>query len=184
MSHLGPPAVRPTAALRKVLMEADIADSNRDEVCLAGVSKVDPAEGAGVNLSAGSDSRRMRLPARWRGEGTKLRVAALLALAACTASGPAPTPPPTKQFIANCSMPTYATDVFVCEDPALRGLDAELTALWTQVDADPRTTVADREVQATWFRKRSKCSFEVDQAGCVEASYRGRIGELRRAKAR
>lgn len=157
-------------------METDIADSNRDEVCPADVSEADRAEVTGVQLSSGSDSLGVPVRGLWRGAGARVTVGALYALAACSASGPAPTPPPTEQFYANCATPTYATDVVVCDDPALRALDAELTALWAQVDAGPRTPRAEREAQAAWFRERSMCAFEVDQAGCLEASYRGRIG--------
>lgn len=106
---------------------------------------------------------------------------AVVALSACGVPPPAAVPPPLAQTSANCAAPTYATDAFVCADPHLRALDAELATLWAAIDADPHTTVEERDAQEAWFRQRSACAFESDQAACVESAYRARIDTLRRA---
>lgn len=108
----------------------------------------------------------------------------LLALAGCFTARPAAVPPPPLQTTANCVAPTYAADALVCADPTLRSLDRQLAALWAEADADPRTTDADRDGQKAWFRQRSLCAFERDQATCLYAAYRARIDAIRRSPAR
>jgi uncharacterized protein len=89
----------------------------------------------------------------------------------------APVAPPAEQFAADCAEPTYATDMLVCGDPGLRGLDAELARLWAEIGSSGDPAAAD--AQATWFRERSRCAFEEDHRGCAEAAYRARIAALR-----
>ena len=109
---------------------------------------------------------------------------ALHAVVSCSATDKAPVPPPPEQTTAHCAAPTYATDQFVCTDTHFRALDQQLATLWAEVDTDPHTTETEREAQAAWFRKRSMCAFETDQAPCVEVAYRARIDALRRTAAR
>jgi uncharacterized protein len=103
--------------------------------------------------------------------GLCLIVAASL-VASC--DDPAAVAPPTGQTTADCTAPTYATDMLVCDDPDLRALDADLARLWAQVEADPNGDPAAAEAQAAWFRERSLCAFEADHRGCAEATYRDR----------
>ncbi|MDJ0629858.1 MAG: hypothetical protein QNJ44_16490 [Rhodobacter sp.] len=67
-----------------------------------------------------------------------------------------------------CSSPSLnATELAICTDPILGGLDIEMAALYEQVKAPG---------QRDWLRSRNACRADVF---CIEAAYRSRIAELR-----
>jgi uncharacterized protein YecT (DUF1311 family) len=85
-------------------------------------------------------------------------------------------PPPPEQSVANCTNPTYASDLFVCADPELLGLDRQvrgaLAGLSFAGAVAPKSLVED---QQAWFRRRSRCAFSDQQAGCLRSAYSERI---------
>jgi uncharacterized protein len=106
-------------------------------------------------------------------------IAALWPLIAI-AQGAAAVPQPIDQVSADCTAPTYATDLLVCADPALRALDDELARLWAHAEATRPVGASVQEAQADWFRQRSLCALREDHRACAEAAYRARIAELKR----
>jgi uncharacterized protein len=90
-----------------------------------------------------------------------------------------PVPSPVSQVSADCAFPVYATDMLVCADPVLRGLDAEMLELWNQVAAVHKRWQAEQEA---WFRRRSLCAFDPDHRACAMTAYRERIIALRAAR--
>lgn len=51
-------------------------------------------------------------------------------------------PPPLPQIAANCDSPTYASDMLVCGDVSLRGLDARMRDTWTACNENPPARAA------------------------------------------
>ena len=99
------------------------------------------------------------------------------------AYSPPPVPPPTDQFSANCTAPTYASDHLVCSDPELRALDWKMAALVLQVGTDAIDAAAPGiQNQYDWFRQRSLCAMKDDHRGCLLQAYRLRIEALERLR--
>lgn len=99
------------------------------------------------------------------------RNAALLAVLLLAARAVA-VPPPLPQIAANCDAPTYASDMLVCGDASLRGLDARLRNAWIALDfAAVVAPGAWVETQEAWFRRRSRCAFSERHAECLRAAY-------------
>jgi uncharacterized protein len=96
------------------------------------------------------------------------------------AAGPGhATPPPPAQVAADCDAPTYASDLLVCRDAALRALDRRLRDAWD--GAQPHLQTASTglvEGQDAWFRRRSLCAFSARHAACLRAAYAERIAVL------
>ena len=100
--------------------------------------------------------------------------------------GASAVPPPPEQVTADCQTPTYASDVFVCGDEALRALDLELRRLYESLHEALETTSAEAlldahalvETQDAWFRRRSLCAFSERQADCLRAAYDERLRVL------
>ncbi|MFM9979227.1 MAG: hypothetical protein ACKVOP_14430 [Sphingomonadaceae bacterium] len=89
---------------------------------------------------------------------------------------PSAVPPPIEQASANCVRPQYASDTLVCEDPALRALDADVARLGR---IEPRLAVgAIWESQFAWFRRRAQCAFQADHRDCLVAAYTDRRAVL------
>lgn len=92
-------------------------------------------------------------------------------------------PPPLPQIAANCDSPTYASDMLVCGDASLRGLDARMRDAWIALDfASVVAPGAWVETQEAWFRRRSLCAFGERHAECLRAAYIERfavVGVLR-----
>jgi uncharacterized protein YecT (DUF1311 family) len=86
-------------------------------------------------------------------------------------------PPPPDQVVADCTHPTYASDVMVCGDPELLGLNRQVADALNRIR--PATTVATPasllEAQDAWFRRRSRCAFSAQHADCLKAAYSERI---------
>ena len=85
-------------------------------------------------------------------------------------------PPPPEQSVANCTNPTYASDFFVCADRGLLRLDRQVrdasAGLSLAGAVAPMSIVED---QQAWFKRRSRCAFSDEQAGCLRAAYSERI---------
>lgn len=89
----------------------------------------------------------------------------------------APTPPPPRQYTADCSQPVYATDRLVCGDLELRVLDDDLRALLR--DRGKAISSPYIEPDADWFKRRSLCAFQADHKDCVRGAYAERLAVLR-----
>ena len=96
-----------------------------------------------------------------------LAASSLLALAQ-----PAAVPPPIEQTSADCTRPTYVSDMLVCEDSELKARDAELAAL---VSSTPLAGAALMESDTEWFKRRSRCAFAAEHRACLAAAYAGRL---------
>lgn len=89
-------------------------------------------------------------------------------------------PPPVEQFQANCTAPTYATDMLVCGDPELKARDAEMGALLAQAGEAPVEGRAPLlEPQADWLKRRSLCAMKANGRQCTVQAYNERIAILR-----
>lgn len=82
-------------------------------------------------------------------------------------------PPAVEQSSADCVRPVYASDHLVCGDDDLRRLDVRLSALVSQ----PRVTASTEpfENDFLWFKRRSRCAFEVEHKNCLVEAYIDRI---------
>jgi uncharacterized protein len=90
-----------------------------------------------------------------------------------------PVPPPVEQMRANCSAPTYASDMRVCGTPELLALDETMALLLARAGAEAiEPPSAWIEGQAAWFRRRSLCAMQARQDACLRAAYRERITVL------
>jgi uncharacterized protein len=88
-------------------------------------------------------------------------------------------PPPPEQVAADCAAPTYASDLRVCGDAALRALDARMREAWAAVDfAAVVAPGAWVEAQQEWFRRRSLCAFSDRHADCLQGAYLERVAVL------
>jgi uncharacterized protein YecT (DUF1311 family) len=88
-------------------------------------------------------------------------------------------PPPLSQVAANCEAPTYASDMRVCADAALRALDRQLLAAYAAASALLAATDSERiEPQEDWFKRRSRCAFSERHADCLRAAYAERLDVL------
>lgn len=88
-------------------------------------------------------------------------------------------PPPIEQHHANCDDPTYASDMFVCQDPQLLSMDralVDLIALSADFAIDASTPWL--ETHAAWFRRRSLCAFQLSQKSCLISAYDERLAIL------
>jgi len=81
-------------------------------------------------------------------------------------------PPPPGQVTAQCSAPSYASDMLVCADPELRELDLALRR--TIVDGHGTDSSVD-ESHEDWFRRSRMCAFERDQRACLLQAYCARL---------
>jgi uncharacterized protein YecT (DUF1311 family) len=85
-------------------------------------------------------------------------------------------PPPPEQVTADCTDPTYASDMLVCADPELLGLDRQLADALKRVrSAAVATPTSLVEAQNAWFRRRSRCAFSARHADCLRVAYSERI---------
>ena len=91
----------------------------------------------------------------------------------------APVPPPVEQSTADCARPTYASDQLVCNDAELRVLDQRLKALLTQ--RSPIIPGAFQESDEQWFKRRSRCAFEVEHKKCLSEAYTDRLAVIEAA---
>ncbi|MFN3450727.1 MAG: hypothetical protein ACK4ZE_01095 [Sphingorhabdus sp.] len=82
-------------------------------------------------------------------------------------------PPPMEQMTADCARPVYASDQLVCGDQALQLLDARLSAMLGQNQVTPIS--AFYESDDAWFKRRSRCAFEVEHKSCLIEAYSDRI---------
>lgn len=92
-------------------------------------------------------------------------------------------PPPVDQIGARCEAPVYASDQLICSDPELRAIDRENVR---RSAALQRLTVAEgglMETNEIWFRRRSRCAFEVSHRACLLDAYRDRASVLNVADA-
>jgi uncharacterized protein len=96
-----------------------------------------------------------------------LAASSLLALAQ-----PAAVPPPVEQTSADCARPVYASDMLVCEDSALKALDAQLAEL---VSGAPLAGTMLIESDTAWFKRRSRCAFAAEHRACLAAAYEERL---------
>jgi uncharacterized protein len=96
-----------------------------------------------------------------------LAASSLLALAQ-----PAAVPPPVEQTSAECARPTYASDMLVCSDAALRTLDGQLAEL---VSRAPLAGTMLIESDTAWFKRRSRCAFAAEHRACLAAAYEERL---------
>lgn len=102
-------------------------------------------------------------------------IAILIFLAA--AQQAMPVPPPTAQNTAECRHPTYATDILICGDPALRLLDQRMVEALAGL-SEERMMSPWIEGQRDWFRRSRLCAFKADHHGCVSAAYAERLTVL------
>lgn len=99
-------------------------------------------------------------------------LASLLPVLLLASAPAAAVPPPLPQIAANCDAPTYASDMLVCGDVSLRGLDARMRDTWTALDfASVVAPGAWVEPQEAWFKRRSLCAFSERHAECLRAAY-------------
>lgn len=99
------------------------------------------------------------------------RLALAAAIFAVGWGGPAtaiPPPPPQGLFL-DCARQVFATESFICRDPALLARDAALRVLYD--DAAARTANGRMSLEAdqrAWTAERNRCAFRSDQRRCVE----------------
>jgi hypothetical protein len=93
-------------------------------------------------------------------------------------AGLAPVPPPVEQYRADCTNPTYASDMLVCSTPALLDLDARMAKLLLGGSGPIASASELIESQSGWFKRRSMCAFQARHAECLRAAYRERISML------
>lgn len=106
-------------------------------------------------------------------------VEALLPVIVLATAPVAAVPPPPEQVAADCEAPTYASDMLVCADPELLGLDTRMRDVLAAVDfASVVAPGAWVEAQDAWFRRRSLCAFTERHADCLQAAYVERIAVL------
>jgi uncharacterized protein YecT (DUF1311 family) len=83
----------------------------------------------------------------------------------------------------DCSKASGPVEALICSDPELAALDVELARLYQAVSAkmSGRERKTLRTYQRGWLKGRNDCwkAVGVGVRACVEASYRGRIQELR-----
>ncbi len=96
-------------------------------------------------------------------------------------SAQAPVPPPVEQSTADCARTTYASDQLVCNDTELRVLDQRLKALLSQSSSISPGVFQESDEQ--WFKRRSRCAFEVEQRRCLVESYADRLAIVETASA-
>jgi uncharacterized membrane protein len=85
-------------------------------------------------------------------------------------------PPPPDQVVADCTHPTYASDVMVCGDPDLLDLDRQVADALKRIRPATLATPAPLlEAQGAWFRRRSRCAFSAQHADCLKAAHSERI---------
>ena len=94
-------------------------------------------------------------------------------------SAEAPVPPPVEQSTADCARPTYASDQLVCNDAELQVLDQRLKALL--VKRSPIIPGAFQESDGQWFKRRSRCAFEVEHRKCLSEAYADRFAVIETA---
>lgn len=100
------------------------------------------------------------------------------ALIALLLSSPAAVPPPMPQQHAECTAPTYASDMLVCSNPMLLEMDGKL-ALLAAEPIPPEFAIED---QWDWFRRRSACAATSEHLACLSAAYAERIAILSAAR--
>ena len=109
------------------------------------------------------------------------RLALAAAIFAVGWGGPAtaiPPPPPQGLFL-DCARQVFATESFICRDPALVARDAALRVLYD--DAAARTANGRMSLEAdqrAWTAERNRCAFRSDQRRCVEDAYAAREAAL------
>jgi uncharacterized protein len=94
-----------------------------------------------------------------------------------------PVPPPLEQATAECVRPTYASDMFVCGDVELKGIDALLAAERQMTIPISFSPTAIWEDDTSWFRRRSACAFVSTQRSCLTSAYAERRAVLASARA-
>jgi uncharacterized protein YecT (DUF1311 family) len=88
-------------------------------------------------------------------------------------------PPPLEQVVADCAHPTYASDMLVCGDAELLGLDRQVADALKRIrPATVATPASLLEAQDAWFRRRSRCAFSAQHKDCLKAAYSERIAVL------
>lgn len=94
-------------------------------------------------------------------------------------AGTGPVPPPVAQSRADCTQPTYASDMLVCTSPELLALDARMASLLPGEGIGSEANgPALLESQSDWFKRRSMCAFQARHAECLRAAYDERISVL------
>ena len=94
-------------------------------------------------------------------------------------AGVPPVPPPVAQERADCTQPTYASDMLVCASPELLALDAKMASLLPSEGIGSEANgPALLESQSDWFKRRSMCAFQARHAECLRAAYDERISVL------
>jgi uncharacterized protein len=94
-------------------------------------------------------------------------------------SAQAPVPPPVEQSTADCARPTYASDQLVCNDAELRAFDGRLKELLLQNSSIIPGVFQESDEQ--WFKRRSRCAFEVEHKKCLSEAYTDRFAVLETA---
>jgi uncharacterized protein len=83
----------------------------------------------------------------------------------------------------DCLKASGQVEKLICSDPELAGLDTELACLYRAVSAKAAGQELEklRAYQRGWIKGRNECwkAIGASVRECVEASYRGRIKELR-----
>ena len=91
---------------------------------------------------------------------------------------PAPIPPPVPQRSADCARPTYATDMLVCDDGALRQMDRDVADLTERAERAGVIFAPLLEDPEAWFKRRSLCAFSSTHRNCAVSAYRERLDVL------
>ena len=88
-------------------------------------------------------------------------------------------PPPPQGLFLDCAHQVFATESFICQDPALTARDAALRALYDRVAARSGSDRAALETgQRAWTAERNRCAFRDDQRRCVDDAYAAREAAL------
>lgn len=109
----------------------------------------------------------------------KIRVVFCVMIMLATALAGATSPPPA-QLTADCTSPTYASDVLICEDAGLRELDKSL-ALRIERRDQAMASPGGNESDLEWFRRSRLCAFETDQRECLVSAYCMRLAHFDRS---